>query len=661
MQCYTELLPPSGVTHALSVPFLSATANNLVVVKTSLLQVFSLVDAVSGENGKAEDKTRRSDRLQNAKLVLVAEYPLSGTVTDMSRVKILNPKSGGEAILIAFRNAKLSLIEWDPERHGISTISIHYYEKEDLTRSPWVPDLSSCESHLTVDPTSRCAILNFGIRNLAIVPFHQPGDDLVMDDYDPSLDGEQEMADASEIGNKEPQIYRTPYGPSFVLPLTALEPSLLHPISLAFLYEYREPTFGILYSQVATSNALLHERRDAVFYAVFTLDLEQRASTTLLSVARLPSDLFKVIALPSPVGGALLIGSNELIHVDQAGKTNAVGVNEFSRQVSTFSMADQSDLALRLEGCHVEQLDMAKGDLVLVLSTGDMVLLSFKLDGRSVSGLSVRPISPNVGGSILEAAPSCSATLNHNRIFLGSEDSDSILLSWANASSAKSRIHKRQSTDDSAEISDPDDEEGDYSYEDDLYSTAPGGSLQDLQSAQESSFVGAYTFRVHDKLPNIGPLRDVALGKPQSACSGNTPDDCVPLAELELVASFGSGRSSGLVVLKREIDPHIIGSFEINHTECLWSVTVNAHGTTSNNVNQLAEDGVSRYVILSKAESSEKEQSLVYALSGTNLEPYKAPEFNPNEDFTIDVGTLASGTRVVQVLRSEVRSYDTSK
>jgi hypothetical protein len=39
-------------------------------------------------------------------------------------------------------------------------------------------------------------------------------------------------------------------------------------VLLAFLYEYREPTFGILYSQVATSTALLHERKDVVFKAV---------------------------------------------------------------------------------------------------------------------------------------------------------------------------------------------------------------------------------------------------------------------------------------------------------------------------------------------------------------------------------------------------------
>lgn len=428
MQCYTELLPPTGVTHALAVPFLSATARNLIVVRTSLLQIFTLLNVSPQPTSESVDNASQET---TTKLVLEKEYPLPGTVTDLSRVKILNSKSGGEAILLAVRNAKLSLIEWDPERQGISTISIHYYERDDLTRSPWVPDLSQCGSILSVDPSSRCAVYNFGIRNLAILPFHQAGDDLVMDDYDSELDGERPgpKDEAEADKSKDAAAHQTPYASSFVLPLAALDPSLLHPISLAFLYEYREPTFGILYSQVATSNALIHERKDVMFYAVFTLDLEQRASTTLLSVSRLPSDLFKVVALPPPVGGALLIGSNEIVHVDQGGKTNAVGVNEFSRQVSSFSMTDQSNLACRLEGCVVERLGGDSGDLLLALSSGQMALIKFKLDGRSVSGLTVHALPAHTGGDFMKSAASCSTCFGDGNVFIGSEDSDSVLWS----------------------------------------------------------------------------------------------------------------------------------------------------------------------------------------------------------------------------------------
>jgi cleavage and polyadenylation specificity factor subunit 1 len=118
MQCYTELTPPTAVTHLLTLPFLSADANNLVVAKTSLLQIFALKSISFEFESSAADGTQpvrqndlsdprlnddnglessflgvdaallRSERARKTKLVLVAEYTLSGTVTSVVRVKI---------------------------------------------------------------------------------------------------------------------------------------------------------------------------------------------------------------------------------------------------------------------------------------------------------------------------------------------------------------------------------------------------------------------------------------------------------------------------------------------------------------------------------------------------------------------------------------------
>ncbi|KAF9894195.1 mRNA cleavage and polyadenylation factor subunit [Aspergillus nanangensis] len=598
MQCYTELLPPSGVTHALAVPFTSATARNLIVARTSLLQIFSLID-VGSRSQDAEDHER-------TKLFLEKEYSLPGTITDLCRVKLSSTKSGGEAILLAFRNAKLSLIEWDPERYGISTISIHYYERDDLACSPWVPDLSSCGSILSVDPSSRCAVFNFGVRNLAILPFHQPGDDLVMDDYDSDLDERKPVAlDKVNGGGSE----------------SAKENG-------------------------ASQTPLLHERKDAIFYTVFTLDLEQRASTTLLSVSRLPSDLFKVVALPPPVGGSLLIGSNELVHVDQAGKTNAVGVNEFSRQVSTFSMTDQSDLALRLEGCVVERLAENNCDLLLILSTGSSVLVKFKLDGRSVSGISVHPVPPHAGGDLMKARASSSAFLGNGTVFLGSEDADSLLLGWSPSNTKKMRSQAKHVVDDAGDFSDDVMSEDD-GYEDDLYATSPKTTEEGRRTSGDLSSFGFYNFRINDVLLNIASLRDITLGKSSTGVENHE----TTTAELELVASHGSGRSGGMVVMKRDIDPEVLSTFEVDSANGVWTVSA-THNTA------VAQNAQNRYVIVSRMESFDKEQTDIFQVHGLEMKSFKAPEFNPNGDITIDIGLLSNESRVVQVLKNEVRSYD---
>lgn len=654
MQCYTEILPPTGVTHAVSIPFTSATASNLVVVRTSLLQVFSLVKTYPQASKEKSGTSTTLSSQPETKLVLEKEYPLSGTVTDLSRVKTLTTKSGGEAILIAVRNAKLSLIEWDPERDGISTISIHYYERDDLTRSPWVPDLSWCGSILSVDPSSRCAVYNFGIRNIAIIPFHQAGDDLVMDDYDPELDGERlSLSDGKDLEQRtDGKTHQTPYASSFVLPLTALDPSLLHPISLAFLYEYREPTFGILYSQVATSTALLHERKDIVFYAVFTLDLEQRASTTLLSVSRLPSDLFKVVALPLPVGGALLLGSNEIVHVDQAGKTHAVGVNEFSRQVSSFSMTDQSDLDFRLEGCVVERLGGDTGDIILALVSGEMALIKFKLDGRSVSGMTVH-LQEIAGGNILKSAASCATCFEDGNVFFGSEDADSVLLGWSHPSSTskKARLESNQANDGIEDLSDDD-----LMEDDDLYSSAPGPTPGGHRIGSDHSTPQSYNFRLNDRLPSIGPLRDLTLGRASSSMRKSSQASEGVTAELELVASQGSDRGGGLVVIKREIDPLTIMSLELDDADGIWSTTFRVTQETGNT--SATEVSSRQYVIVSRPTESDQEANEVYVVEDQGFKPFRASEFNPNEDCTIEIGSLADDTRLIQVLRNEVRSYD---
>ena len=92
MQCYTDLIPPTAVTCATALPFLNPASQNLVVAKTSLLQVFDIVTTTDKDKNDAVPKQR---------LVLVGEYTLSGTVTGLARVKALETKNGGEALLVA--------------------------------------------------------------------------------------------------------------------------------------------------------------------------------------------------------------------------------------------------------------------------------------------------------------------------------------------------------------------------------------------------------------------------------------------------------------------------------------------------------------------------------------------------------------------------------
>ena len=676
MQCYAELTPPTAVTHSISLPFLSPSANNLIVAKSSLLLVFSLKsvvgssgeeafkygaqssgrtrnDTLNGPTSSLKDSAIRGDRLHSTKLVLVAQYELSGTITSLARVKILKSKSGGEALLVALRDAKLSLVEWDPERFSISTISIHYYEREDILSSPWEPDLGQCVNYLSVDPSSRCAALKFGTRHLAIIPFHQIGDDLVMDDYDPDIDGErpERKSSVSKTVADGGATEQTPYAASFVLSLLALDPSLLHPLHLSFLYEYREPTFGVLYSQVASSTALLHERRDDVSYSVYTLDLEQRASTTLLSVNNLPYDLFVVLPLSRLIGGALLVGGNEFIHVDQSGKTNGVAVNEFAKQSTSFAMVDQSYLNMRLEHCVIKQLGFDNTDLVIILNTGELAILSFKIDGRLVSGLTVRRVSMETGGGSLLSAASCASIVGRGRIFVGSEGSNSLILGWSRRSDRLKKTRARSDMDldgDQDELeSDEDDIDDD---EDDLYAeNKPEEKAQEQALLSSPGSEDNYHFRVHDSMLNVGPMTDVALRAPPSKVKSG----------IDLLTTSGRGRAGGLTIFQQDMKPNLVEQLSIDNARGIWSVSTRQ--THEENSNNLSQEVFNNYIFASVIAEDGEEKPAAYAIKATGLEEVKDTEFDVDAGKIVDVGTINSGSRIVQVSQNEVRTYDEGK
>ncbi|KAK6612511.1 cpsf a subunit region [Botrytis cinerea] len=661
MQCYTELTPPTAVTHSLALPFLSADARNLVVAKSSLLQIFTtktvsvdLDELSEKDSSTAKDDTNIDPRVNNDDGV---EDSFLGTDSIMQRPELarttkltISSKTGGEAILVGFKDAKLSLVEWDPERPGISTISVHFYEQDELQGSPWAPSLSDCVNYLTVDPGSRCAALKFGARNLAILPFKQD-EDVNMDDWDEELDGPRPAKISQKAAAEDGQL-DTPYGSSFVLRLSSLDPSIIFPIHLEFLYEYREPTFGILSSTMAPSSALLQERRDHLTYMVFTLDMHQKASTTILSVGGLPYDLFRIVPLAPPVGGALLVGTNELIHIDQAGKANGVAVNMFAKQCTGFSLLDQADLDLRLEGCKIDQLSIENGEMLIILHSGDIAILSFRMDGRSVSGLSIRRVSAELGGAILTGAASCVSSLGAGSLFVGSEVSDSVILGWNRKSGQTSR---RKSRLDSSAIAEVDEAMFDE---------------EDLEDDDDDLKTGDYTFRIHDFMVNIAPITNIAFG--EAALSLGKDEELKSSgvqSELQLVAAVGREKGGSLAVINREIQPNVIGRFDLPEARGIWTMSAKRPAPKGLQVNKeksvtSGDYGVDaqydRLMIVSKASDAEDaiEESAVYALTDAGFEALTGTEFEPAAGSTIEAGTLGNGMRVVQILKSEVRSYD---
>lgn len=59
----------------------------------------------------------------------MATYKLHDNVATMASVS-LSPLR--DSILLGFKDAKLSVVEYDPYNHNLRTVSLHYFEKEDI-------------------------------------------------------------------------------------------------------------------------------------------------------------------------------------------------------------------------------------------------------------------------------------------------------------------------------------------------------------------------------------------------------------------------------------------------------------------------------------------------------------------------------------------------
>lgn len=702
MQCYTELTAPTAVTHSLTAPFLSADSSNLVVAKGSLLQIFrtkaipaevdnalqqptppTATPLVGFENRRGDDDglesnllaegIHRADRGNNAKLVLVAEYPLSGTVCGLAAVAVNNSKSGGHALLVALRNAKACLVEWDPDAQTISNLSVHYYENED--GATFDLPLSEYETILQADPGSRCAALKFGSRSLAILPFKQASADIEMDDWDVDLDGPRPATEApAETNGDENKATDAndsrdlPYTESFVLRFPQLDQTLLFPEHFAFLHEYRDPTFGILSS--TQQSAYYLGRRDHMSYKVFTLDLSQRASTTILAVDNLPHDLHRVIPLPAPVGGALLVGDNELIHIDQSGRSNGVAVNPFAKTCSSFPLADQSSLELRLEHCMIEQLSVESGELLMVLNTGRMAIITFNIDGRTVTGISVKLVPLESGGGVIPSRVSCLTKLDKQVMFVGSATSDSFVVGWTRKHAQTGRKKSRLlDTSLEYEIDDLDLEEVDD--EDDLYGDSTALTT-DASATNGQAKDGDIIFRIHDTLLSIAPIRDFTSGRAAFFPDSEEERNCKGVVSpLQLTCAVGRGNAGAIAVLNKDIQPKVIGRFEFPEARGFWAMAVQKpipkalqaekDITATIGSDYSATNTFDKFMIVAKVDLDGYETSDVYAVTGAGFEALTGTEFDPAAGFTVEAGAMGNHKRVIQVLKSEVRCYDGGK
>ncbi|KAG0089651.1 Cleavage and polyadenylation specificity factor subunit 1 [Podila epicladia] len=606
MSMYTlakELFPPTGIERVVRCNFVRPDVLNVIVAKSSVLEIYSFVEPLQAD--------------QLPRLDLVASYRLNGIITSLGVIRTSSSGQHGlDSVLVSFKDAKMSLLEWSFSNHCIVTVSIHYYERDDY-KQEFLNNTHPTE--IRVDPSRRCAVLAFYGDRLAVLPFKQ--DEITMGEDD----------DVSK---------KWPYLPSYVMSLSDIDIRIKNVIDMVFLYDFFEPTLAILFSPQQTWTGRLAVRKDTCSLVVVSLDITHKMYPIIYSIDNLPYDCTKVIAVPKPVGGLLVVSANALIHLDQGSTGMGVAVNGYAPIVTDFPLERKlQHLDIAFEGS--EHVFLAPDQILFTLRSGDMYVVELQQEGRSLSGFKIEKVGTSM-------QTSCKCSLVPGYYFVASRYADSMLIKY----STKDEVKKKKKTPVSINAMDLENELYGQDIEE-IVEQETDKTKDEIESAMESG-ESKWQFEICDTLTNTGPIVSMDIGQ---RASTDAHSEFAP--QHELVAATGSGQNGALVVFQRNIRPNVVRSTDaLAGATCLWTVFCRK---------EIFFEGVSQFESRDAAGAEEGveevyDKLLVISKDNFTLVLATGDELRqlPNSQFyvegpTVAVGSLLEDTRIVQVYAGGVR------
>eukprot|EP00775_Hariotina_reticulata_P005379 gene5379-5614_t len=336
-----------------------------------------------------------------------------GVIDDLAVLKGRGGSSGQkDSLVLAARDAKIAVVEWDEQQHCLRNSSLHSFEGDPALREgcPIGTSLTGLASSLVgpaprvvTDPGGRCAAALVYGKQLALLPAIQT--DVL----------EQLLQEASTVQSKTSS---ASVGNSYVVNLAKAQGVKLSSTtavrSWTFLHGYTEPVLLLLYEATPTWGARLRDSRDTCALAALSINLRKKRHPTIWSVHQLPSDSSRVMAVPR--GGVLVLSQNLLLYYAQGGScVMAINSNAFAG-----ALPGRLAWSLRLTG------PWAAGWLVgnvalLSLKTGQLLLVALKFEGSAASKMQVM-----VAGS--SPVASCMTSFTPHLLFLGSQAGDGLLV-----------------------------------------------------------------------------------------------------------------------------------------------------------------------------------------------------------------------------------------
>ncbi|KAF7989483.1 hypothetical protein HCN44_008157 [Aphidius gifuensis] len=633
--------PATGVEHAITCCFFNRGEKCLVVAGANVLRVFRLIPNI--------DLTKKEKfidpRTTRMKLECLGQYSLHGNVMSMQSVSLVG--SQRDSLLLSFRDAKLSVVEYDQDTHDLRTVSLHYFEEEEM-RDGWTN-----HHHIPivrVDPEGRCAVMLIYGKKLVVLPFRK----------DPTLDD-------GDIDIKPTTTNKTPILSSYMIVLKTLEEKMDNIIDLQFLYGYYEPTLLILYEPVRTFPGRIAVRQDTSAMVAISLNIQQKVHPIIWSVSNLPFDCYQAVPVKKPLGGTLIMSINSLIYLNQSIPPYGVSLNSLTDTSTVFPLKPQDGVKMSLEGAQVAFISSDR--LVVSLKTGELYVLSLFADSmRSVRGFHFDKAAASV-------LTSCVCLCEDNFLFLGSRLGNSLLLRFTEKEEQEDLLQIKQKKinkekhDNDIEIIDMDNDDDDNDngekpakkIKKDYLGDWMASDVLDIKDPEELEVYGnetqtsmqitSYKFEVCDSLLNIGPCGQISMGEP-AFLSEEFSHEIDP--DIELVTTSGFGKNGALCVLQRTIRPQIITTFELPGCQDMWTVigppNINQQQQQSNsnsNSNNKDTDGTHGFLILCEQDST------MILQTGKEINEVDHSGFS-TQSKTVYAGNIGKNKYIIQITENSV-------
>ncbi|XP_038999549.1 cleavage and polyadenylation specificity factor subunit 1-like isoform X2 [Hibiscus syriacus] len=608
---------------------------NLIVSAANVLELYVIrVQEEGSREARTSTDVKRGgimDGVSAVSLELVCSYRLHGNVESMAVLSI----GGGDgsrrrdSIILAFLDAKISVLEFDDSIHGLRTTSMHCFEgpewlhlkrgRESFARGPLVK----------ADPQGRCSgVLVYGLQ-MIILKAAQAGSGFVGDD------------DAFGSGAAVSARVES----SYIINLRDLD--MKHIKDFVFVHGYIEPVMVVLHERELTWAGRVSWKHHTCMISALSISTTLKQHPLIWSSAKLPHDAYKLLAVPSPIGGVLVISANT-IHYHSQSTSCALALNSYAVSFDDSQELPRSSFNVELDAANATWLlnDVA----LLSTKTGELLLLTLVYDGRVVQRLDLSKSKASVLASGI-------TTIGNSLFFLGSRLGDSLLVQFSSGSGA--------STLPSGLKEEVGDIEGDVHLAKRLRRSS-SDALQDTIGSEELSLYGSapnnsesaqktFLFAVRDSLTNVGPLKDFSYGLRINADANAT--GIAKQSNYELVCCSGHGKNGALCVLRQSIRPEMITEVELTGCKGIWTVyhkSTRSHNADSSKIVDDDDDEYHAYLIISL-----EARTMVLETADLLTEVTESVDYYV-QGRTIAAGNLFGRRRVIQVFERGARILDGS-